>query len=138
MHNAARRAVGVAPVTWSPRIARYAQAWANRLANMQTLRHRPHTGPWKQQYGENLAMAGGSNAVATYGETGSRQWLSEKRRYNHRSRSLAGVGHYTQMVWRKTRRMGCGISRYSKGPWHNVILVCNYDPPGNMMGESPY
>lgn len=98
VHNAARRAVGVAPLTWSPRIARYAQAWANRLANMQTLRHRPHTGPWKQQYGENLAMAGGSNAVATYGETGSRQWLSEKRRYNHRSRSLAGVGHYTQMV----------------------------------------
>lgn len=34
--------------------------------------------------------------------------------------------------------MGCGISRYRKGPWHNVILVCNYDPPGNMMGESPY
>jgi pathogenesis-related protein 1 len=138
VHNAARKAVGVAPLSWSPAIARYAQAWANRLARQQSIQHRPRSGRWKQRYGENLAMAGGSSAILRYGQKGSVQWLGEKRRYRHGSRSLAGVGHYTQMVWRKSRRMGCGIARYQRGPWKWVILVCNYDPPGNMMGESPY
>ncbi len=138
VHNAARRAVGVGPLKWSPRLARYARTWANRLARLQTLQHRPPSGKWKQKYGENLAMAGGSAAIADYGKKGSLQWLGEKRRYRHGNRSLAGVGHYTQMVWRKTRTIGCALARYTKGPWKNVILVCNYDPPGNMMGESPY
>jgi len=138
VHNAARRAVGVGPLRWSPRIARYAQVWANRLARLQNLQHRPHVGAWKQKYGENLAMAGGSSTISNYGRKGSLQWLGEKRRYRHGARSLAGVGHYTQMVWRKTRLIGCALARYQKGPWKWVILVCNYDPPGNMMGESPY
>lgn len=138
VHNAARRAVGVPALRWSAKLARYARAWANRLARQQTLQHRPPSGRWKQLYGENLAMAGGSNPIANYGAVGSRQWLGEKRRYRHGQRSLAGVGHYTQMVWRKTLHIGCAVVRYRKGPWHNVILVCNYDPPGNMMGQRPY
>lgn len=138
VHNAARRAVSVPPLAWSPKLAKYAQAWANRLARLQNLQHRPHSGSWKQIYGENLAMAGGSNRITGYGKKGSLQWLGEKRRYRHGTRSLAGVGHYTQMVWRKTLRIGCATGRYNKGPWKWVILVCNYDPPGNMMGESPY
>jgi len=138
VHNAARKAVGVPPLVWSAKIARHAQAWANRLARLQTLQHRPHSGIWKRIYGENLAMAGGSSAIADYGQKGSLQWLGEKRRYRHGSHSLAGVGHYTQMVWRKTLRIGCATAHYQKGPWKNVILVCNYDPAGNMMGESPY
>jgi len=44
-----------------------------------------------------------------------------------------GTGHFTAMVWKATRRLGC-----AKGncPGQN-LWVCQYDPPGNMMGAFP-
>ncbi|MDY7012856.1 MAG: CAP domain-containing protein [Cyanobacteriota bacterium] len=44
------------------------------------------------------------------------------------------VGHYTQIVWRKTTQVGCGISQAGG----NDILVCRYSPPGNFMSQPVY
>jgi len=38
------------------------------------------------------------------------------------------------MIWRQTTQVGCGLAS-GKG---FDVLVCQYNPPGNWMGQSPY
>ena len=55
------------------------------------------------------------------------------------------TGHYTQMVWRTTKEVGCATASGSGsvsqaqggGSGEVVYLVCRYSPPGNMQGERP-
>jgi hypothetical protein len=44
------------------------------------------------------------------------------------------VGHYTQMIWRTTARIGCGLAEGT----NSQVLVCRYAPPGNICGHSPF
>ena len=41
------------------------------------------------------------------------------------------VGHYTQMIWKGTSRLGCAVH---KGR-HWDFLICRYSPPGNVVGQ---
>ncbi len=134
-HNKARAAVGVAPLVWSDKLAMYACDWADHLASTsRRMEHRPHSGRWNQEHGENLFMGsaghyGVADAVA--------MWESERSAYDGRTIDESNVhacGHYTQLVWRATRRMGCAKVVCAG----NVIVVCNYDPPGNVLGQVPY
>lgn len=74
-----------------------------------------------------------------------RSWASESADYDPRSgrcRAGAVCGHYTQMVWRETRGVGCALARclggspFSDERWS--LVVCNYDPPGNVVGRRPF
>ena len=38
-----------------------------------------------------------------------------------------GIGHFTQMVWKSTEKLGCGVS--------GEYLTCRYYPPGNYVGQ---
>ena len=43
----------------------------------------------------------------------------------------AGTGHFTQLVWSSSAKLGVGVaSKHGK-----VIVVANYDPPGNFRGK---
>lgn len=128
-HNRYRAEVGVPPLVWSEELATSAQAWARDLASRGSFEHSstPH--------GENLWMG-------TSGRFSSTRmvelWGEEKRDYVHgifpKVTTGGVVGHYTQMVWRSTLRVGCGLSSSSG----QDILVCHYDPPGNFYGKAPY
>jgi hypothetical protein len=37
------------------------------------------------------------------------------------------TGHFTQLVWKQTRSLGCGWTKCSKGNH----VVCKYSPAGN-------
>jgi pathogenesis-related protein 1 len=47
-----------------------------------------------------------------------------------------GCGHYTQVVWRASVKIGCGVTSCSNGTRTEVI--CNYAPAGNFVGMNPY
>uniref|UniRef100_A0A3Q3E2B1 Peptidase inhibitor 16-like n=1 Tax=Labrus bergylta TaxID=56723 RepID=A0A3Q3E2B1_9LABR len=51
-------------------------------------------------------------------------------------------GHYTQMVWADTHRVGCAVHVCTDMEglnWGRTnFLVCNYYPAGNYEGERPY
>jgi pathogenesis-related protein 1 len=134
-HNKVRAEVGVRRVLWSQSLAAYAQNWADHLAASGCrLEHRPKTGPWREVYGENLFIgtAGHYNAIDAV-----KAWAGEKSLYFGEPLSFSNVkrvGHYTQLVWRNTREIGCGKAE-CRG---RIIIVCNYDPPGNFLGEKPY
>jgi pathogenesis-related protein 1 len=134
-HNKARAEVGVGPLRWSKEIAVYAQEWANHLASTTCqLEHRPRSGTWKQAYGENLFMgtAGYYNVADAV-----KAWEGEKTYYSGEpldSSNWKDSGHYTQVVWKDTTHVGCATAE-CKG---NMLVVCNYDPPGNFLGQKPY
>ncbi|MBI3924850.1 MAG: SCP-like extracellular [Armatimonadetes bacterium] len=125
LHNDSRAEVGVEPVKWSYELAAHAQEWADHLAATGSFGHRPD-----DRFGENLAM--GSTAEQAVG-----MWLAERPRYHGETitaQNFSLFGHYTQMIWRDTREIGCGKA---KGP-NGVIWVCSYDPGGNVIGQKPY
>ena len=126
-HNAVRAQVGVAPLVWSSQLAGVAQEWADRLLATNSFAHRP-----SNRYGENLYTISGG--MASPGDVID-AWVSEAQGYNFSRNTCSGVcGHYTQIVWRQTRAVGCAVA--SSG--YRQIWVCNYDPPGNVIGFRPY
>ena len=126
-HNAVRARVGVAPLEWSAELAGVAQDWASRLIATGGFGHRPNS-----QYGENVyAISGGIASPAQV----VGYWAEEARGYDLRSNACTGVcGHYTQIVWDKTRIVGCAVATDPQ----REVWVCNYDPPGNVIGYRPY
>jgi pathogenesis-related protein 1 len=127
LHNEVRARVGMPPLVWSNRLAARAEAWANHLLSRGEFEHRPNS-----PYGENLFEISGAPASPSQVID---SWASEARNYNYRSNRCRGVcGHYTQLVWRDTREVGCAVARH-----HDTeVWVCNYDPPGNYVGQRPF
>ncbi|KAK5842018.1 basic form of pathogenesis-related protein 1-like [Gossypium arboreum] len=127
VHNAARAEVGVGPMTWDATVAAYAQQYASkRIADCDLIHS---TG----LYGENLAEA----SYALSGAEAVTLWVDEKPHYNYDANQCVGGEclHYTQVVWRNSTRLGCARVKCSSGWW---FVTCNYDPPGNIVGERPY
>ncbi|WCJ18572.1 pathogenesis-related gene 1 [Euphorbia peplus] len=127
-HNAAREAVGLGPLTWDENLVSYAQFYANtHIYNCELV----HTGG---PYGENLAWS----SADMLGSDAATMWIDEKQYYDYDSNSCAPdqmCGHYTQVVWRDSVRIGCAKVVCNSG---GTIVQCNYDPPGNYDGEKPY
>lgn len=132
-HNEARHAFGTAPLSWSSRLSREAQAWADVLARTNTMRHSSHDE--RARTGENLWMG-------TAGYFAPKQMIGyfvDEQRYFRSgyfpeistTGNWADVGHYTQIVWADTREVGC--AKASNG--RNDFLVCRYYPAGNVVGE---
>ena len=49
------------------------------------------------------------------------------------------VGHYTQMVWQDTTKVGGGKAQYTRGPHKDAwIIVGKYSPGGNVLTKYAY
>lgn len=134
-HNSYREEVDVPPLTWSDDLASHAKKWAKHLASLggKKLQHSDDTGE-----GENLWM--GTSGAYTYTQMVD-SWGEEKEHFEEgtfpdisSTGDWSDVGHYTQIVWKKTKKVGCAIA--SAGG--KDILVCRYSPPGNFKGEDVY
>lgn len=124
-HNKARNAEGLSALIWDCSLANQAQEWAT----LGKAEHREDT-----YHGENIFVStNASERVSTVVKT----WLNEKANWDNRTASCAAgkvCTHYTQVMWRLTARMGCGVLREGSGKW-KTLLVCNYDPAGNTGGR---
>jgi len=136
-HNKARSEVNSPPLEWSIELSAYAQEWANRLAieGKGEIRHRPEKRNKGKKYGENIFYGSGYPFSSL---DASETWCDEINYYAYdviSPNKNKGTGHYTQMVWKTTKSVGIGIARFGK---EEVIIVANYDPPGNIIGKKPY
>ncbi|XP_076927457.1 pathogenesis-related protein PR-1 type-like [Bidens hawaiensis] len=126
-HNCMRRVLNLPPLTWDDKIAKVAQAYANKRKDCQLI-HSEGSG-----YGENLGVGPKLNGLWS-----TQMWIDERPDYDYATNQcLAMCGHYTQVVWKKTERIGCGVAKCDDGSDFNMV-VCNYDPPGNYQGQWPY
>jgi pathogenesis-related protein 1 len=134
-HNKVRNDVGTSPLQWSEELAAYAQEWADHLAsNNCAFEHRSGSYDVKP-YGENIFWGSGSMYNS---KSASESWYGEIKDYKHgvlTNDNWSIAGHYTQMVWSKTTAVGIGSATCSNGA---VIIVANYNPPGNYLGEKAY
>jgi len=132
-HNTERRLVGVSDLVWDAGIAEYAYEWALKLAREDDgLEHRP---PFGRIYGENLSYFLGYSFTANRGVD---MWNDEKADYSYStvgSSQRGVVGHFTQVIWANTSKVGCGCAKSANGGYY---FVCNYNPPGNYIGQYPY
>jgi pathogenesis-related protein 1 len=130
----------IPPLTWSAGLALKAEAYANKLAKTCSLKHSGTKG-----LGENLARFEGQKATpAMVVET----WARELRCYTYGPFGIddctlqcalsSGCGHYTQIVWRNTTQVGCGVAVCGRGASYQEIWVCMYRPPGNFIRQYPY
>jgi hypothetical protein len=53
-------------------------------------------------------------------------------KFNSKIYSISISGHFTQLVWDTTTRLGVGLAKSSTG---RNIVVMKYDPPGNYVGQ---
>jgi hypothetical protein len=136
-HNRARDAVGVPRLTWSSKLAGEAQGWAERLAREGRMYH--STNEQSNNAGENLWMG----SAGYYGpDAMDGAFVNAKRLYRPGAFSAQisttgrweDVGHYTQVVWRNTKEVGCAVAHNAE----NDFLVCRYWPSGNWMGQVAY
>jgi hypothetical protein len=133
-HNAVRAAASPVPspalpkLSWDDKLEGIAQAWSAGCVFEHS-----HNG-----YGENIAYFSGNASTPKDVVDG---WASEVKDYDYANNSCAAnqqCGHYTQIVWRDTARVGCGASKCNMFGQDGIFWVCNYDPPGNVIGQRPY
>jgi len=142
-HNAVRRAPQPPPrtplrdLTWSAGAAAVAQSWAAGC-NYQ---HNANRG----ERGENIAASAppGNWELTNVVDA----WAGEAAFYDYVTNSCAAgeqCGHYTQIVWASTLRVGCAHqvctsnSPFVGGNPNWDFWVCDYEPPGNWVGQKPY
>jgi hypothetical protein len=135
-HNQERAAIGVPQLQWNDRLAADARVWADELAKSGRFEHSPDE-PGQEPQGENL-WAGTPRAFSP--EAMVALWTAEKKDYragvfpnNSRSGDVERVGHYTQLIWRASRQVGCATAVGNR----EEFLVCRYSQAGNVMGQRP-
>jgi pathogenesis-related protein 1 len=137
-HNRARLAenAGLPQLTWDPALAAIAAAWAAKCQDTDApkglIDHNPNRSAGYPTYvGENIY--GGSDPLSAVD-----LWMAEKANYNLAANSCSGVcGHYTQVVWRQTTKLGCAIATCPTLQYSPAV-VCDYGPGGNVGGQRPY
>lgn len=152
-HNAARAdlspEVSLPVLSWSQDLADFAQEWSDNLASRcGVIEHRN-----QRSYGENIALRSSTRVTQPFSPREVvAGWAAEEACWDFGTIqgsercdaacaadiNSSGCGHYTQIIWRDTERVGCGYSSCVDERLTFEIWVCNYDPPGNFIGQAPY
>jgi uncharacterized protein YkwD len=131
--NAERVRLGLRPLAWSDKLAEHAKKWAQTLAVSDMFEHAPVGADGGE--GENLWF-GTKDDYAPEEMIGF--FIDEGKQFKRGTFpdvSTTGrwedVGHYTQLVWKDTREVGCAIASNAR----RDMLVCRYSPAGNVVGQ---
>jgi hypothetical protein len=132
-HNSERARAGVPPLVWDNALGTAAAGYATQMAMTGRFAHSDRS--LRRGTGENLWM-GTHGAFSVEAMVGG--WASEKRFFTpgtfpnvSRSGDWEDVGHYTQMIWPTTQRVGCAIASTQRVDY----LVCRYAGAGNVDGR---
>lgn len=144
IHNTQRSALGIAPLQWDSKLAQVAQNYAEQCiwSHNSGRNNQYKVLGGKSSVGENLALG-------TYGGYSVPDlvtlWLKESDYYRYSTNTCSSnqqCGHYTQMIWSGTSKIGCGAARCNKMSGSSIndatFLVCNYAQAGNVIGQRPY
>ncbi|XP_047960106.1 pathogenesis-related protein 1-like isoform X2 [Salvia hispanica] len=133
-HNELRESAGMPPLEWDAKLAASAHDWAEKRRG--DCDYRMHS---SSPYGENIFYM-------KYREFSPKDvvqwWFSESKMYDSRQlrcrcapeREGCECGHFLNVVWRDTKRVGCSGNVYCNNQG-GVYIVCEYDPPALSAGN---
>ncbi|XP_054158101.1 uncharacterized protein LOC128956389 [Oppia nitens] len=137
-HNVYRsRHQNTEPLVLDQTVIAYARSRCQTISQYNGLSY-GHQGLQVGVYGENLYWkggggGGGGNSAANSNEAVN-SWYDEIKFYNWANPGFSmQTGHFTQLVWVGTSKLGCAQCSSSTEQY----IVCNYQIPGNMMGQFP-
>jgi hypothetical protein len=145
-HNAARSgplnptpSPALPPVSWDAVLADVAYNYLSQCQGTTLVDHNANRTT-------DYAALGGTDYVGEniYATTGTAvpgdavsDWMSEASSFDYATDDLSTAGHYTQVVWRASVRIGCAIVDCPKLTYSDSVL-CDYAPGGNIEGQKPY
>ncbi|KAJ2952122.1 hypothetical protein O0L34_g4397 [Tuta absoluta] len=129
-------------MVWDDELAQKAANWASH----NRFQHNPDRTIPSQRFstGENIYYKSTTDRNFYFNvDEALKSWFSEHKDYTYKPISFEDftgpqVGHYTQMVWSDSTFVGCAVSEYPEGGFTTYLVVCNYGPAGNMMGQTAY
>ncbi|XP_076139737.1 GLI pathogenesis-related 2 [Alosa pseudoharengus] len=122
-HNTYRQRHGAAPLTLNKDLSRSAQKWAEYLLASKKMQHS------QADYGENLYYAWSSAPKQLKGKEAVDSWYNEIKNYSFsRPGFQSNTGHFTQVVWKGSEKLGVGLATDGK----TTFVVCQYLPAGNI------
>lgn len=142
-HNSYRATHHSPNMTIDDSVNNTAQSWAEYLATNAVLQHSSPS--QRNNAGENLYVSyttAPSISADTLANEGVKKWYDEVSAYNYANPGFsAQTGHFTQVVWKNSTKLGCGAAKGVKtinGTQFNAFyVVCQYAPAGNMTGQFP-
>ncbi len=125
--------------TWSDEIAENAQAYSDQC----NFSHSPSSSRpgWNENIYASSASFGSDEAAVS---AAVELWASEEENYTYdllTEGNFSGVGHYTQIIWESTNRVGCGVTfcfNLQGVSFNGTFVVCQYEPAGNVLNTYPY
>jgi hypothetical protein len=139
VHNADRALHGEAPLTWDASLADSSSAYASACVKGHA------TG--LNDIGENLYYTASSAKISidpALAKAAVDSWYSEVANWDFATSASKGTGmtgHFTQVVWKSTTKLGCGAASCPNilmggKTWPDLVfIVCRYNPSGNWEGE---
>ena len=130
-HNNYRKKHQVGNLVRNSEIEKIAQAYSEKLS---AVCGRGHSGnKYKNEpLGENLYYVWGTYQMEVNGKDATVSWYNEVSQYDFNNPGYkSGVGHFTQLVWKGSKQIGCGASCEN----NYCAVTCNYYPAGNYLGE---
>jgi pathogenesis-related protein 1 len=137
LHNQIRTTFGLTQLVWDSTLESSSKTycaqcvWAHSVTSTST-------------YGENLAMNAKSPVTVFPMSSWKDQingWYTEWQSWDCPTNACSGVcGHLTQIVWKDTTAVGCGVARCDPGTVSSMesqYLVCQYTKRGNFVGKHP-
>lgn len=137
LHNHHRARHCAPPLVISERLNQIAQKYAVYLAKTSTFEHSGNKLN-DEPLGENLYMKWISHGpVDVRAADAIKSWYDEISMHNFdKPKYSEKTGHFTQMVWKSTKKLGVGVAVSPNGK--EVYVVTNYYPAGNIMGRGMF
>uniref|UniRef100_A0A7E4UX96 SCP domain-containing protein n=1 Tax=Panagrellus redivivus TaxID=6233 RepID=A0A7E4UX96_PANRE len=104
----------------------FAQEWADESAKKDKVEPRAKE---TQKYGENITVL---SQIIGEESCPLKAWYTEYDSFDWDNMEKESTRHFTQLVWKASKKLGVGVARSEQGNWY---VVCNYDPPGNVPGK---
>lgn len=136
LHNTARLKKHKVKLIWDNKLAADALVYAKQMAKSGKFAHSSASS--RKGQGENLAYQWSTGKVTNPISQGTQRWINEEKYYKNQpipKGDFAAYGHYTQIMWKKSTRVGIATASNGKGGWYSVA---RYSPAGNIGGQKPY
>ena len=155
-HNILRKENGLQSLEWDNKLAKRALEWGDFLKENENcvIRHPINSQKERDTY---IPNGNGQNLYSSFGfpnntfnpQIGIQKMYDECNLYQRpeegqsRPNNFLGVGHFTQLIWKDTKKVGCArieCNQNLRDNNNNIVngkggmLVCNYDK-GNIDGQ---